>query len=115
MATKLSFIILLCFTMSSVFAQVPAKPIGAVSAHEKNELEKYQGNYISQETPDGIVIYLNGEKLMCKLPGQPSIVLEATSKNIFKSEKAGVSLEFISEGKKMIISQNNGTYTFAKV
>lgn len=63
------------------------------------DLDQYIGVYASDQIPLEITISKDGDQLVAQGTDQPSLPLEATSKNIFKNDRVGVELEFSpSEG-----------------
>lgn len=56
----------------------------------------------------------NGNSLLAQATGQPSFPLEATAKDKFKFEKAGVVIEFNPTKGSLVLKQNGGEFTFVK-
>lgn len=56
--------------------------------------------YSSKEIPLKISITKNDTTLLAQATGQSAFPLDATDKNIFKFEQAGIILEFNSTDKK---------------
>lgn len=78
------------------------------------DLDKYLGVYASTQIPLKITITKNDKTLIAQATGQPSFALDATEKDKFKFDQAGVVLEFNSAEKKMILKQGGGTFNFTK-
>jgi len=78
------------------------------------ELDKYLGVYSSSQLPLKITITKEGKTLIAQATGQPSFPLEATEKDKFKFDQAGVVLEFNPSENKMILKQGGGQFTFTK-
>lgn len=78
------------------------------------ELDKYLGVYSSTQIPIKITITRENSTLIAQGSGQPSFPLEATEKDKFKFDQAGVVMEFSIESKTMILKQGGGQFTFTK-
>jgi nitrous oxide reductase accessory protein NosL len=51
---------------------------------------------------------------MAQATGQASFSLDATEKDKFKNDRAGIVLEFNPTDKTMILKQGGGQFTFTK-
>jgi CubicO group peptidase (beta-lactamase class C family) len=78
------------------------------------DLDKYLGVYSSKDIPLKITITKNDKTLIAQATGQPPFGLEATDKDKFKFDQAGVVMEFNPTDKKMILKQGGGTYNYTK-
>jgi CubicO group peptidase (beta-lactamase class C family) len=78
------------------------------------DLDKYLGIYASKQIPLKITITKNNKTLIAQVTGQPAFVLEATEKDNFKFDQAGVVLEFNPNDKTMILKQGGGIFRFTK-
>ncbi|PID59776.1 MAG: peptidase [Ignavibacteriae bacterium] len=78
------------------------------------DLDKYLGIYSSKQIPLKITITQEGNVLIAQATGQSSFPLEATAKNKFKFDQAGVILEFNPSKNKMILKQGGGIFEFEK-
>lgn len=78
------------------------------------DLDKYLGIYSSKDIPLKITVTKNDKVLMAQATGQSAFGLEATEKDKFKFDQAGVILEFNPTDKKMILKQGGGTFAFTK-
>lgn len=78
------------------------------------DLDKYLGVYASAQIPLKITITKNNKTLIAQATGQPSFALEATEKDKFKFDQAGVVLEFNPTDKTMILKQGGGVFNFTK-
>jgi hypothetical protein len=121
MKTKYLLLLSLLFTGYCATAQVKNEKArenkGAkIEATAKTaDLEAYKGHYASDENRDGIVIYIQDNKLYGKLPGQPSIAFDHTGNNTFKSGKAGIIITFNKDKKQLALQRKEGTvYLFKK-
>lgn len=78
------------------------------------DLVKYIGVYSTTQIPLKIEITNNNGVLTAQATGQSSFPLDATDKDIFAFEKAGVVLEFKPENKTLILKQNGAEFNFIK-
>lgn len=78
------------------------------------DLDKYLGTYSSSEIPLKITISRDDKTLIAQATGQPAFPLEATDKDKFRFDQAGIVLEFNPEGKSMILKQGGGIFNFTK-
>jgi D-alanyl-D-alanine carboxypeptidase len=78
------------------------------------DLDKYLGIYSSQQLPLKITITKNDAVLTAQATGQSSFPLEASEKDKFKFDQAGVVLEFNPEKNEMILKQGGGVFQFTK-
>ena len=78
------------------------------------DLDKYPGNYSSTQLPLKITITKKDGSLIAQATGQPAFPLEATDKNQFKFEQAGIVMEFNPVDQTMILKQGGGEYLYKK-
>lgn len=78
------------------------------------DLDKYIGVYSSADVPLKITVTRENGALSAQATGQPAFPLEATAKNKFRFEPAGVVLEFDAEKNQMILRQGGGQFLFTK-
>ncbi len=78
------------------------------------DLDKYLGIYASKQIHLKITITKNDKTLIAQATGQSSFGLEATEKDKFKFDQAGVVLEFNPTNKTMILKQGGGIFNFTK-
>jgi len=110
MKAKYLPLLLLLLAFQGITAQVKPNGKGTkVEASTKVDLEVYKGSYTSEQDPDGILIYVQGDKLMGKVPQQPLITFDHTGKHLFKSEKNGIILEFSADKKQLALKRKDGT------
>ena len=100
--------------LSAVFDRPYDVPTFTTYDVSDEELEKYVGVYASKEIPLKITITKENKTLIGQATGQPSFPLEATEKDKFKFEQAGVVLEFDPSEQTMILNQGGAQYTFMK-
>lgn len=78
------------------------------------DLDVYLGEYSSTEFPLKVTITKDNTTLMAQATGQSSFPLNAIEKNKFEFKRAGILLEFIPAGKKMILNQGGKQFVFTK-
>lgn len=102
----------------AVLSAIYNKPfdIPEFSTYDVNseDLDKYLGFYSSQQIPLKITITKDNKTLIAQATGQPSFPLEATNKDQFKFEQAGIVLEFNPPENTMLLKQGGGQFTFTK-
>ncbi len=102
----------------AVLSAVYNKPydIPEFSAYEiqAEDLDQYQGVYASNQVPLKITITKDNKTLMAQATGQPAFPLEATAKDKFRFDQAGVVIEFNPAEKTMLLRQGGGAFTFTK-
>lgn len=100
--------------LSAVFNRPYEIPEFKSYALSQEELDKYLGVYSSTQIPIKITITLENTTLIAQGSGQPSFPLEATEKDKFKFDQAGVVMEFNIESKTMVLKQGGGEFRFTK-
>ena len=78
------------------------------------ELDSYPGVYSSTQIPIKITITRKNNILVAQGSGQPSFPLEATEKDKFKFEQAGVVMEFNLANHTMILKQGGAQFDFKR-
>jgi D-alanyl-D-alanine carboxypeptidase len=78
------------------------------------ELDKYLGVYSSVAIPIKVTISKKDKTLMGQATGQGEFPLEATEKDKFSFNPAGVVLEFNPGAKTMLLKQGGGEYKFTR-
>lgn len=78
------------------------------------DLNKYLGIYSSTQIPMKITVTKENNTLIAQATGQSSFPLEATEKDKFKFDQAGIVLEFNPTENKMILKQGGGQFEFTK-
>lgn len=79
---------------------------------ETSEMEKFTGEYSSDQLPLKISVFIENNQLKAQATGQASFPLEARDKNIFNYDAAGIVIEFDPENNAMILKQGGGTFNF---
>ncbi|WP_313503934.1 serine hydrolase domain-containing protein [Kaistella carnis] len=100
--------------LSAVFNQPYEIPSFQTVDLSSNDLDQYLGIYSSKDIPLKITITKNDKTLMAQATEQSSFPLEATDKNIFKFDQAGIVLEFKPSDKKIILKQGGKNYNFTQ-
>ncbi|MGD9993657.1 MAG: serine hydrolase domain-containing protein [Salinivirgaceae bacterium] len=77
-------------------------------------LDNYVGTYVSEQVPLKITISKNKLALMAQATGQAAFPLEATAKDKFKFEQAGIEMEFNPDENTMLLRQGGTLFTFKK-
>lgn len=78
------------------------------------DLDKYLGIYSSMQIPLKITVTKSGTSLTAQATGQSSFTLEATERDSFKFDQAGIVMEFNPTKKEMTLKQGGGNYLFTK-
>ena len=78
------------------------------------ELDQYLGTYKSKELPLKITISKNSKSLFAQAEGQSAFPLEATDKNVFKFDAAGIVMEFNPAKNEFILKQGGGRFLYTK-
>lgn len=100
--------------LSIYFNQPYSIPTFKTLSLKAEDLDKYLGIYASTQLPLKITISKNGATLIAQATGQSSFPLEATEKNKFKFDQAGVIMEFNPEKNDMTLKQGGGQFIFTK-
>ncbi len=90
--------------------------IPSFKTHEitSEDLDKYIGIYKSSSFPMDITISKKGNTMVAQATGQSSFPLDATEKNIFKFDAAGITLKFNPELKQMTLLQGGAEYVLTR-
>lgn len=99
----------------SIYFNMPYKiPLLNNISVSSSDLDKYLGIYSSEKIPLKITVTKENSTLIAQASGQQSFPLEATEKDIFKFDRAGVVMEFNPEKKEFILKQGGVDYLFTK-
>jgi len=91
------------------------KPYSIPTFNLKTEdLDKYLGVYSSTQIPLKITITKNATTLIAQATGQQPFPLDATEKNKFKFDPAGILIEFNPDKNEMTLKQGGKNVLFAK-
>jgi len=99
----------------SSFYNMPYKlPVFADFDINPAVFDQYLGVYASTQLPLKITITKNNDALIAQATGQPSFVLEASDKNTFRFDQAGIVIVFKPVDKQLILKQGGGEFLFSK-
>ncbi len=98
--------------LSAAFNKPYDIPVFSNYQLEEEAVSQYLGLYSSSQLPIKITITNDGNNLLAQATGQPSFPLEATEKDKFKFEKAGVVIEFNPAEGSFVLKQNGGEFAF---
>jgi D-alanyl-D-alanine carboxypeptidase len=79
------------------------------------DLNKYLGNYTSDQLPWKVVITKNGVTLMAQISDQGTYALDAQGSDNFGLNLLGVTLQFNTANHSFTVTQGGKTYTYFKV
>ncbi|RYY36494.1 MAG: class A beta-lactamase-related serine hydrolase [Sphingobacteriaceae bacterium] len=91
--------------------QIPAFKTINISPEE---LDKYVGNYVSDQLPLKIAVTKKDGVLMAQATGQSAFPLEAADIDKFSFEPAGVVMEFVPAKKEMTLKQAGKSFLYVK-
>jgi len=100
--------------LSAVYNNPYEIPVFTTFNLTSEDLDKYLGVYSSKQIPLKITVSKDGNTLIAQATGQSAFPLEATEKDKFKFDQAGVKFEFNPTDKKMILFQGGGQIEFTK-
>jgi len=100
--------------LSAVYDKPYEIPVFTSLTLTPEDLMKYLGVYSSTQIPLKITITKDGSTLVAQATGQSAFTLEASEKDKFKFDQAGVILEFNPANNTMILKQGGGQFTFKK-
>jgi len=83
-------------------------------ALKSEELDKYLGVYSTTQLPMKITITKDNATLIAQATDQPSFPLEATEKDKFKFDMAGVIIEFNTAKNELTLKQGDGVFVFIR-
>ena len=83
-------------------------------ALKAEDLDTYSGVYSSKQFPLKITVSRQGNTLTAQATGQSSFHLQATGKDKFVFDQAGIVMEFDTDNKTMVLKQGGGQYQFMK-
>ncbi len=100
--------------LSAVFDKPYDIPVFSDYQLEESDMAQYLGIYSSSQLPIKITVTNDGNKLLAQATGQPSFPLEATEKDTFRFDPAGVVIEFNPADGSFVLKQNGGEFIFTK-
>jgi D-alanyl-D-alanine carboxypeptidase len=78
------------------------------------DLDQYLGVYSSEQMPLKITITKDNATLVAQATGQSSFPLEATEKDKFRFDQAGVIMEFTTAKNELLMKQRGRSFLFKK-
>lgn len=100
--------------LSAVFGKPYSVPDFKTFDLSLEELDRYIDVYSSKQIPLKITISKDNKNLFAQATGQSAFPLEATEKDKFQFEQAGIIIEFNPDEKTFILKQGGGQYLFFK-
>lgn len=100
--------------LSAVYNKPYDIPVFSAYQIDPNDLDHYLGVYASPQLPLKITITKANNALIAQGSGQSPFPLEATEKDKFKFDQAGVVMEFNPAEKTMVLKQGGGQFNFTK-
>jgi CubicO group peptidase (beta-lactamase class C family) len=100
--------------LSAVYNKPYEIPVFTSYNLTSEDLDKYLGVYNSRQIAIQLTITKNGNTLIAQGTGQQSFPLEATDKDKFKYDLAGLKMEFKPAENTMILFQGGGQFKFTK-
>lgn len=100
--------------LSAVFDKPYEIPTFTFYEVKSEDLDSYVGVYSSPEFPLKITISKDGETLTAQATGQMAFPLEASEKDKFKFDQAGIVLEFNPSENSMIFKQGGGQFNLKR-
>ena len=100
--------------LSSVYNKSYEVPSFSAYQVTNEDLDSYVGVYASPQMPLKITISKNNNALVAQATGQSAFALEATQKDTFRFDQAGIVLEFNPATKSMVLKQGGKTFNFVK-
>lgn len=100
--------------LSAVYNKPYDIPDFRVYPVSSNELDMYSGEYSSTEIPLKITVTKSGKTLIAQATGQSAFELQATAKDQFAFEPAGIKMEFHPDTNTMILKQGGKVFHFSK-
>ncbi len=78
------------------------------------KLKQYAGDYLSNDIPLGIKVFIKNGGLFGQGTGQPEFPLEYVEKDQFKFDNAGLKMTFFPDKEEMQLEQGGGKFLFNK-
>jgi len=100
--------------LSAAYHQPFEIPVFTTYAVTASELAAFDGTYATASIPLKIIITHKDKVLIAQGTGQPSFPLDATGPNTFRSDNVGVTLEFNTKEKTMILTQGGQQLLFRR-
>ncbi|MBC8111488.1 MAG: beta-lactamase family protein [Verrucomicrobia bacterium] len=100
--------------LSISFNRTYVLPVFSTLTLKTEDLDKYLGVYASTQIPLKITVTKADATLMAQATGQSSFPLEATEKDKFSFDQAGIKMEFNPSKNEMTLKQGGNNYVFTK-
>jgi len=98
--------------------EIPSMEKTKAIALTKEQMQRYAGNYSSEEIALDIEVFIEKGSLMAQATGQPAIPLTATDSTTMKFEQAGLVMKFDSlrsdKYQEFTLHQHGGEYPFKR-
>jgi len=101
----------ICFNRDYSLPKFDTKPMVMLKSED---IDKYLGVYSTAQLPLQITITKNNISLVAQATGQSPFILEATEKDKFKFDPAGIIMEFNPDKNEMKLKQGGGIFIFTK-
>ncbi|NNT73132.1 serine hydrolase [Flavobacterium sp. IMCC34852] len=101
--------------LSTYYAIPFEMPSFKTVALTEEELDKYLGNYASEELAMTIKVTRKADKLFAQATGQDEFPLDATKADTFEFLAAGIKIKFALADKQMTLLQGGKSYLFRKI
>jgi D-alanyl-D-alanine-carboxypeptidase/D-alanyl-D-alanine-endopeptidase len=104
------------FTKDTLVSKDNSLPTVIKSTYKlkKEDMDKYLGVYSSSQFPLKITVTKNDSTIIAQATGQSSFPLDATEKDKFQFEQAGIIMEFNTDKNELTLKQGGGTFLFTK-
>lgn len=100
--------------LSALFNQNFEVPTFSTYELSSEDLDQYLGVYSSDGFPLKVTITKSEGTLVAQATGQPSFPLDATDKDTFKFDQAGIVMEFEPATNQMTLKQAGGVFMLTK-
>ncbi len=101
--------------LSTYYAVPFEMPSFKTVALTEEELDKYLGNFASEELAMTIKVTRKADKLFAQATGQGEFPLDATKADTFEFIAAGIKLKFDLANQQMTLHQGGKSYIFRKI
>jgi CubicO group peptidase (beta-lactamase class C family) len=101
-------------TLNNYYGKKEKLPEFSTYNADPSTFDQYTGIYSTPEIPIKLTIKKNGDRLFGQGEGQPPFPLEATARDEFKFEAAGIAIRFISEKNQLVLTQGGRTNVFTR-
>lgn len=100
--------------LSIYFNKAYSIPTFNTTLLKTEDLDKYVGIYSSTQIPLKITVTKDNTTLIAQATGQSSFPLEATGKDVFRFDQAGITMEFNTAKNEFTLKQGGGSFLFTK-